>query len=189
MLLLLNPSTPRLALLHFPRQSSLTARRSSVLHDYSNIYIYQPSARSSTMPPMIPSRGGPSAAKRGIASRVPMGGKSKTILPGAAGAKRHRKIQKDCIKGITKPAIRRLARRGGVKRISATIYDEARGALKSWLEAVLGDCITYTEHRGAKTITIHDVLHALRRRGTPIYGFDPDTWVDPKSRKAAVKQD
>ncbi|CCF33487.1 histone H4 [Colletotrichum higginsianum] len=141
------------------------------------------------MPPMIPSRGGPSAAKRGIASRVPMGGKSKTILPGAAGAKRHRKIQKDCIKGITKPAIRRLARRGGVKRISATIYDEARGALKSWLEAVLGDCITYTEHRGAKTITIHDVLHALRRRGTPIYGFDPDTWVDPKSRKAAVKQD
>ncbi|GJC94161.1 histone H4 [Colletotrichum higginsianum] len=125
------------------------------------------------MPPMIPSRGGPSAAKRGIASRVPMGGKSKTILPGAAGAKRHR----------------RLARRGGVKRISATIYDEARGALKSWLEAVLGDCITYTEHRGAKTITIHDVLHALRRRGTPIYGFDPDTWVDPKSRKAAVKQD
>lgn len=30
----------------------------------------------------------------------------------------------------------RLARRGGVKRISATIYDEARGALKSWLEAV-----------------------------------------------------
>jgi histone H3/H4 len=31
------------------------------------------------------------------------------------GAKRHRKILRDNIQGITKPAIRRLARRGGVK--------------------------------------------------------------------------
>lgn len=33
-------------------------------------------------------------------------------------------------KGITKPAIRRLARRGGVKRISGLIYEETRGVLK-----------------------------------------------------------
>ena len=32
------------------------------------------------------------------------------------GAKRHRKVLRDNIQGITKPAIRRLARRGGVKR-------------------------------------------------------------------------
>ena len=31
--------------------------------------------------------------------------------------------------GITKPAIRRLARRGGVKRISGLIYEETRGVL------------------------------------------------------------
>jgi histone H4 len=40
---------------------------------------------------------------------------------GKGGAKRHRKILKDNIQGITKPAIRRLARRGGVKRISASM--------------------------------------------------------------------
>ena len=34
------------------------------------------------------------------------------------------------IQGITKPAIRRLARRGGVKRISGLIYEETRGVLK-----------------------------------------------------------
>ena len=34
---------------------------------------------------------------------------------------RHRKILRDNIQGITKPAIRRLARRGGVKRISGLI--------------------------------------------------------------------
>ena len=33
---------------------------------------------------------------------------------GKGGAKRHRKILRDNIQGITKPAIRRLARRGGV---------------------------------------------------------------------------
>jgi len=40
-----------------------------------------------------------------------------------------------CI-GITKPAIRRLARRGGVKRISGLIYEETRGVLKIFLENV-----------------------------------------------------
>lgn len=54
---------------------------------------------------------------------------------GKGGAKRHRKVLRDNIQGITKPAIRRLARRGGVKRISGLIYEETRGVLKvSWLE-------------------------------------------------------
>ena len=43
---------------------------------------------------------------------------------GKGGAKRHRKVLRDNIQGITKPAIRRLARRGGVKRISGLIYEE-----------------------------------------------------------------
>ena len=48
--------------------------------------------------------------------------------------------------GITKPAIRRLARRGGVKRISGLIYEETRGVLKIFLENVIRDSVTYTEH-------------------------------------------
>ncbi|KAG6851847.1 hypothetical protein H0H87_012020 [Tephrocybe sp. NHM501043] len=57
---------------------------------------------------------------------------------GKGGAKRHRKILRDNIQGITKPAIRRLARRGGVKRISGLIYEETRGVLKIFLENVCG---------------------------------------------------
>ena len=45
---------------------------------------------------------------------------------GKGGAKRHRKVLRDNIQGITKPAIRRLARRGGVKRISGLVYEEVR---------------------------------------------------------------
>jgi len=60
-----------------------------------------------------------------------MSGRGKgSIGLGKGGAKRHRKILRDNIQGITKPAIRRLARRGGVKRISGHIHEETRGVLK-----------------------------------------------------------
>ncbi|KAI8503874.1 Histone H4, partial [Branchiostoma belcheri] len=66
--------------------------------------------------------------------------------------KRHRKVLRDNIQGITpKPAIRRLARRGGVKRISGLIYEETRGVLKVFLENVIRDAVTYTEHAKRKT--------------------------------------
>ena len=71
---------------------------------------------------------------------------------GKGGAKRHRKVLRDNIQGITKPAIRRLARRGGVKRISGLIYEETRGVLKVFLEGVIKDTVTYTEHARRKTV-------------------------------------
>ncbi|KAG1869191.1 histone-fold-containing protein [Suillus tomentosus] len=87
------------------------------------------------------------------------------------GAKRHRKILRDNIQGITKPAIRRLARRGGVKRISGLIYEETRGVLKIFLENVIRDSVTYTEHAKRKTVTALDVVYALKRSGRTLYGF------------------
>lgn len=89
---------------------------------------------------------------------------------GKGGAKRHRKILRDNIQGITKPAIRRLARRGGVKRISGLIYDETRGVLKLFLEGVIRDAVTYTEHAKRKTVTSLDVIYALKRQGRTLYG-------------------
>ncbi|XP_069806942.1 histone H4-like [Dendropsophus ebraccatus] len=84
---------------------------------------------------------------------------------GKGGAKRHRKVLRDNIQGITKPAIRRLARRGGVKRISDLIYEETRGVLKVFLENVIRDAVTYTEHAKRKTVTAMDVVYALKRQG------------------------
>jgi len=91
---------------------------------------------------------------------------------GKVGAKRHaRKTNKAIIEGITKPAIRRLARRGGVKRISSFIYEDTRQVLKSFLENVVRDAITYTEHARRKTVTALDVVYALKRQGRTLYGF------------------
>ena len=90
---------------------------------------------------------------------------------GKGGAKRHRKVLRDNIQGITKPAIRRLCRRGGIKRISGLVYEETRGVLKVFLENVIRDAVTYTEHARRKTVTAMDVVYALKRQGRTLYGF------------------
>eukprot|EP00826_Nyctotherus_ovalis_P022826 TRINITY_DN17626_c0_g1_i1.p1 TRINITY_DN17626_c0_g1~~TRINITY_DN17626_c0_g1_i1.p1 ORF type:complete len:106 (-),score=24.45 TRINITY_DN17626_c0_g1_i1:162-479(-) len=91
---------------------------------------------------------------------------------GKEGAKRMaRRMTRENILGITKPAIRRLARRGGVKRISSLIYDETRTVLKGFLENVVRDAVTYTEHAKRKTVTALDVVYALKRQGKTLYGF------------------
>jgi len=95
---------------------------------------------------------------------------------GKIGTKRHAKKQpRAIIEGITKPAIRRLARRGGVKRISSFIYDDSRAVLKNFLENVVRDSVTYTEHARRQTVTALDVVYALKRQGRTIYGFG--AWV------------
>jgi histone H4 len=90
---------------------------------------------------------------------------------GKGGAVRHRKVLRDNIKGITKPAIRRLARRAGVKRLSGMIYDETRSVLRVFLENIIRDATTYTEHARRKTVTAMDVVYALKRNGKTLYGF------------------
>lgn len=90
---------------------------------------------------------------------------------GKGGGKRNRKVMRDNIQGITKPAIRRLARRGGVKRISGLIYEETRVVLKQFLENVLRDTVTYCEHAKRKTVRPLDVVFALKRQGKTLYGY------------------
>ncbi len=97
-----------------------------------------------------------------------VGGKGKFGAKRAAGSKRTNRAS---VEGITKPAIRRLARRGGVKRISSFIYDDTRGVLKGFLEGIVRDAVTYTEHARRKTVTAMDVVYALKRQGRTIYGF------------------
>ena len=90
---------------------------------------------------------------------------------GKGGAKKHRKVLRDNIQGITKPDIRRLARRGGNKRISGLIYEETRGTLKVFLQNTINDAVIYTEHAKRKTVTALDVVYALKRQGRTLCGF------------------
>ena len=43
--------------------------------------------------------------------------------------------------------------------------------LKVFLENVIRDAVTYTEHAKRKTVTAMDVVYALKRQGRTLYGF------------------
>jgi histone H4 len=112
----------------------------------------------------------------------------KGLGKGKFSSKRHRMVQRDSIQGITKPAIRRLARRGGVKRISGLIYEGISHYLyernTSSSKVVFKFChkrhssvhrfvlfLLFKEHSKRKTVTSLDVVYALKRQGRTLYGF------------------
>ena len=87
------------------------------------------------------------------------------------GGPKRRRVLRSNIDGITKPAIRRLARRGGVKRISGLVYAEMRFVIKVFVEQLVENARTYAEHARRNTIKATDVVYALKRMGITLYGF------------------
>lgn len=89
------------------------------------------------------------------------------------GKARHRNVRnlEDAVNGITKPAIRRLCRRGGVKRISGHVYGEVRNVMKGFMEQLIKGSVAYTEHGRRKTVMAMDVVYALKRQGRTLYGY------------------
>mmetsp|Transcript_136383 Transcript_136383/g.192885 ORF Transcript_136383/g.192885 Transcript_136383/m.192885 type:complete len:200 (-) Transcript_136383:112-711(-) len=73
-------------------------------------------------------------------------------------------------RGITKPDLRRLARRAGVQRVAGGIYDEVREVITGFLQKILRDAAVYAEHARRKTVVPMDVVLSLRRRGQALYG-------------------
>eukprot|EP00198_Chlamydomonas_reinhardtii_P008761 XP_001698098.1 histone H4 variant [Chlamydomonas reinhardtii] len=104
-----------------------------------------------------------------------MSGIDKCLGPGRGigkGGKRHRKVLRESINtALTQGSIRRLARRGGVKRLSGLVYNEIRSVLRGFLEALVRDTITYTEHARRQHVKLMDVMYALKRQGRTLYGF------------------
>ncbi len=93
-----------------------------------------------------------------------------------AGSVKRTKIFRDSIQGITKPAIRRICNRAGVKRKSGPIYEELRGVTKVYMESILRDTITMTIHNRRRTVKDVDLIAALQIRGVYLEaGTNPNT--------------
>lgn len=89
------------------------------------------------------------------------------------GSKRFTGNKKEtALKNISAPAIRRLARRGGVVRVGNGIYDTTRTILEEFLRKVIKNTVLYTEHARRKTVTAMDVVYALKNHGKILYGFN-----------------
>lgn len=78
---------------------------------------------------------------------------------------RRQAIVKDTIQGITKPAIKRLARVGGVTRMTGLMYYEIRGVLKVFMENVMRDAITSMKYDRRKRLQTKDLNIALEHCG------------------------
>jgi histone H2B len=88
------------------------------------------------------------------------------------------KVLRDNILGITKPAIRRLALRGGAERISGLIYWTTRDILKYFLEVAIRDTVTLTEHARRETVQTADVKVA---RAIALYRPQIDRGLDERA--------
>ena len=73
--------------------------------------------------------------------------------------------------GISDGAIRRLARKGGVKRIASTVYQEMRETYLQFLEVLVNHAVAYCDCANRKTILPIDVVYSLKRQGRNIYGY------------------
>lgn len=73
------------------------------------------------------------------------------------------------IKKITNGSIKRIARRAGIPRISAPMYDETRIKLEKFIKELMKNAVTYQEYCRRKTINSKDVVAALERMDKKIY--------------------
>jgi len=101
-----------------------------------------------------------------------MAGKGKIGKQASKGkAKRLTKKAASTAFQLTKGSMRRLARRGGVKRIADNSYNPVREFCDSMLVKVTRDSIVYAESARRKTITAMDVVYALKKNGKTLYGY------------------
>jgi len=81
----------------------------------------------------------------------------------------HQELQR-VMRGLNGPAVRRLARRGGVRRVSSGVLNGTREALHDFLEGILTDATKFADYSKRNTVKTVDIVHALKRRGRDIYG-------------------
>ena len=99
-------------------------------------------------------------------------GLGKSLGKASYVAKRHQGRSKNgkSIDAISKPALKRLARRAGVKRLNSDVYPWARTLLKEFIESVITPAILHTKSRKQNTVRPRDVLKALQGQGIKMYG-------------------
>ena len=72
---------------------------------------------------------------------------------------------------IRKPALKRLCRRAGIKRLDGKTYTEIRTNLRDFLKPLVRQSIYVMRHNGRRiTVTSEDVVLVLKNNNTPIYG-------------------
>lgn len=78
---------------------------------------------------------------------------------------RTKKVLRDNLNGITSPAIKRLLRRAGVKRISKLVFNSIREFIDSFLQEFVRMLVIVTLYNNRKTIKQKDIECVLSIKG------------------------
>jgi histone H3/H4 len=101
--------------------------------------------------------------------------------------RRSQKTLRDPIYDVTKPGIRRLARRAGVTRVGGLMYDEMRGMIKVHIEDVVQKAVIFMQYRKRRTLSHGDVKEALKRLGMPVWGVTGKEKANTSGLKKTAK--
>ena len=84
--------------------------------------------------------------------------------------RRHEDSQDSVKTALSKPAMRRMARKASIIRISGESYEWTRGYARKFLQNVIRKAGIYAEHAHRKTYTQPDVERALKvEMGITVY--------------------
>ena len=71
-------------------------------------------------------------------------------------------IQESLLKNIRNPSLKRISFRAGCKRLESETYDELRTSMYDHLRLVLHQSLLAMQHGRRNTLTLDDILYALR---------------------------
>lgn len=77
-------------------------------------------------------------------------------------AKPQRKVLRDNIQGVTKPAIQRLANTAGIVEMSGQVYDEVRLRIKDTMESILKNATAISQYARRKRVQSEDIVEGIR---------------------------
>lgn len=111
---------------------------------------------------------------------MPPSPKKQTAVGKAAKGKvsRRAKEQQRAIDGLTRPAIKRLAKKGGVKRMKADVFLDTRDACSQFVSTVLDNAVVLAEFENKSSITSNHLIRALQMNNVGVIGFGA---ITPKS--------
>lgn len=129
------------------------------------------SSKAKSQKSAAPASRGPSTkskATTGSQKGAAAGAKGKAAAAGGANRNRNRKVMRDSIQRITRPALRRIQRVAGIKTISGLVYEELRGVLKHRLESILKNTTEIAKYLRVKTVKPAHVVEALKQEGVMV---------------------
>ena len=91
---------------------------------------------------------------------------------------KNRKIFEVDLDTLSQPAIQRIMRRAGIKRISKSTYDDIRTLTNTYLITILHKVIVFTTHNNRRTVQLVDLQAALQS-----CGIELAAGINPNSKK------